>query len=164
MSFFSKDETLSRLSLGNPIHFLALGFGSGLAAVAPGTFGTLAAIPLYLLLALLPLPAYGVVTLLVCLAGIFICDRTCRDLGVHDHKAIVWDEVAGYLLTMLAAPSGWYWPIVGFVLFRFFDIIKPWPIRWVDANVQGGFGVMADDIMAGIASCACLQLLALALL
>ncbi|MDN5369856.1 MAG: phosphatidylglycerophosphatase [Shewanella sp.] len=159
MSFFSKDKTLAALSLRNPIHFLALGFGSGLAAIAPGTFGTLAAVPLYLLLSLLPLSTYVIVTLIVCVAGIYICDKTCRDLGVHDHKAIVWDEVAGYLLTMLAAPVGWQWPLVGFVLFRFFDIVKPWPIRWLDRNVKGGFGVMADDILAGVVACLVLQLL-----
>jgi phosphatidylglycerophosphatase A len=159
MSFFSKDKTLAALSLRNPIHFLALGFGSGLAAIAPGTFGTLAAVPLYLLLSLLPLSTYVFVTLIVCVAGIYICDKTCRDLGVHDHKAIVWDEVAGYLLTMLAAPVGWQWPLVGFVLFRFFDIVKPWPIRWLDRNVKGGFGVMADDILAGVVACLVLQLL-----
>jgi len=159
MSFFSKDKTLAALSLRNPIHFLALGFGSGLAAIVPGTFGTLAAVPLYLLLSLLPLSTYVFVTLIVCVAGIYICDKTCRDLGVHDHKAIVWDEVAGYLLTMLAAPVGWQWPLVGFVLFRFFDIVKPWPIRWLDRNVKGGFGVMADDILAGVVACLVLQLL-----
>ncbi|GGZ12282.1 MULTISPECIES: phosphatidylglycerophosphatase A family protein [Shewanella] len=161
MSFFSKDKTLAALSLRNPIHFLALGFGSGLAAIAPGTFGTLAAVPLYLLLSLLPLSTYVIVTLIVCVAGIYICDKTCRDLGVHDHKAIVWDEVAGYLLTMLAAPVGWQWPLIGFVLFRFFDILKPWPIRWLDRNVKGGLGVMADDILAGVVACLVLQLLVL---
>ncbi|ABK47337.1 phosphatidylglycerophosphatase [Shewanella sp. ANA-3] len=150
MKLLSQDQALSRLSLKNPIHFLALGFGSGLAAKAPGTFGTLAAVPLYLLLAQLPLSWYLVVTLVCVLAGIYICDKAAKDMGVHDHGAIVWDEVAGLLITMVAAPAGVLWLVVGFVLFRLFDIIKPWPIRWLDAKVEGGFGIMIDDVLAGI--------------
>ncbi|MEL4429373.1 phosphatidylglycerophosphatase A family protein [Shewanella mangrovisoli] len=150
MKLLSQDQALSRLSLKNPIHFLALGFGSGLAAKAPGTFGTLAAVPLYLLLAQLPLSWYLAVTLVCVLAGIYICDKAAKDMGVHDHGAIVWDEVAGLLITMIAAPAGVLWLVVGFVLFRLFDIIKPWPIRWLDAKVEGGFGIMIDDVLAGI--------------
>ncbi|MCL1120261.1 MULTISPECIES: phosphatidylglycerophosphatase A family protein [Shewanella] len=150
MKLLSQDQALSRLSLKNPVHFLALGFGSGLAAKAPGTFGTLAAVPLYLLLAQLPLSWYLAVTLVCVLAGIYICDKAARDMGVHDHGAIVWDEVAGLLITMIAAPAGVLWLVVGFVLFRLFDIIKPWPIRWLDAKVEGGFGIMIDDVLAGI--------------
>lgn len=150
MKLLSQDQALSRLSLKNPIHFLALGFGSGLAAKAPGTFGTLAAVPLYLLLAQLPLSWYLAVTLVCILAGIYICDKAAKDMGVHDHGAIVWDEVAGLLITMIAAPAGVLWLVVGFVLFRLFDIIKPWPIRWLDAKVEGGFGIMIDDVLAGI--------------
>ncbi|MFB2777805.1 Phosphatidylglycerophosphatase A [Shewanella putrefaciens] len=150
MKLLSQDQALSRLSLKNPIHFLALGFGSGLAAKAPGTFGTLAAVPLYLLLAQLPFSWYLAVTLVCVLAGIYICDKAAKDMGVHDHGAIVWDEVAGLLITMIAAPAGVLWLVVGFVLFRLFDIIKPWPIRWLDAKVEGGFGIMIDDVLAGI--------------
>ncbi|MFB2733768.1 phosphatidylglycerophosphatase A family protein [Shewanella mangrovisoli] len=150
MKLLSQDQALSRLSLKNPIHFLALGFGSGLAAKAPGTFGTLAAVPLYLLLAQLPLSWYLAVTLVCVLAGIYICDKAAKDMGVHDHGAIVWDEVAGLLITMVAAPAGVLWLGVGFVLFRLFDIIKPWPIRWLDAKVEGGLGIMIDDVLAGI--------------
>ncbi|MFB2638854.1 phosphatidylglycerophosphatase A [Shewanella bicestrii] len=150
MKLLSQDQALSRLSLKNPVHFLALGFGSGLAAKAPGTFGTLAAVPLYLLLAQLPLSWYLAVTLVCVLAGIYICDKAAKDMGVHDHGAIVWDEVAGLLITMIAAPAGVLWLVVGFVLFRLFDIIKPWPIRWLDAKVEGGFGIMIDDVLAGI--------------
>ncbi|MFV0596519.1 phosphatidylglycerophosphatase A [Shewanella sp.] len=150
MKLLSQDQALSRLSLKNPIHFLALGFGSGLAAKAPGTFGTLAAVPLYLLLAQLPLSWYLAVTLVCVLAGIYICDKAAKDMGVHDHGAIVWDEVAGLLITMIAAPAGVLWLVAGFVLFRLFDIIKPWPIRWLDAKVEGGFGIMIDDVLAGI--------------
>ncbi len=161
MNWFSKDQALTRLSLKNPVHFLALGFGSGLAAKAPGTFGTLAAIPLYLLMAQLPLAWYLGLTLLSVLAGIYICDKAAKDMGVHDHGAIVWDEVAGLLITMIAAPAGWVWLLVGFGLFRFFDIIKPWPIRWLDAKVEGGFGIMIDDVLAGVFAFIGLQVLAM---
>lgn len=164
MNWFSKDQALTRLSLKNPVHFLALGFGSGLAAKAPGTFGTLAAIPLYLLMAQLPLAWYLGLTLLSVLAGIYICDKAAKDMGVHDHGAIVWDEVAGLLITMIAAPAGWIWLLVGFGLFRFFDIIKPWPIRWLDAKVEGGFGIMIDDVLAGVFAFIGLQMLAMLLL
>lgn len=159
MKLLSQDQALSRLSLKNPIHFLALGFGSGLAAKAPGTFGTLAAIPVYLLLAQLPLAWYLAVTLVCVIAGIYICDKAAKDMGVHDHGAIVWDEVAGLLITMIAAPAGILWLAVGFVLFRLFDILKPWPIRWLDAKVEGGFGIMIDDVLAGVFALICLQVI-----
>lgn len=160
MAFFSDDEALKRLSLTNPWHFLALGFGSGMAKKAPGTFGTLAAVPLYLLLSPLPLAWYLALTLLAVVGGIYICDRASKDMGVHDHGAIVWDEVAGLLITMIAAPAGIVWLVVGFVLFRIFDILKPWPIRVLDARVHGGLGIMADDVLAGVFALACLQGLA----
>ena len=132
----------------DPIHFLALGFGSGCAPKAPGTFGTLAAIPLYLLAQPLPLWAYLLLTTIGFIVGIWICDRAARDLGVHDHPAIVWDEVVGYFVTMIAAPAGWLWIVIGFVLFRVFDILKPWPIRRADQRIGGGFGIMFDDLLA----------------
>jgi len=144
----------------SPVHFLAFGFGSGLSPFAPGTAGTLAAIPLYLLLVQLPLWGYVVALLLMALVGIWICGESSRRLGVHDHGGIVWDEFAGYLLTMLAAPAGWGWMVVGFCLFRLFDIWKPWPIRLVDRDVPGGFGIMFDDILAGIYAWIALQVLA----
>lgn len=161
MKWLSTDQALTRLSLKNPVHFLALGFGSGLVAKAPGTFGTLAAIPLYLLMAQLPLAWYVGLTLVSVLAGVYICSKAAQDMGVHDHGAIVWDEVAGLLITMVAAPAGWIWLLVGFTLFRFFDIIKPWPIRWLDAKVEGGFGIMIDDVFAGVFAFICLQILAM---
>ncbi|WP_211828026.1 phosphatidylglycerophosphatase A family protein [Kistimonas asteriae] len=136
--------------LSNPVHFLAFGFGSGLAPKAPGTFGTLAAIPLYLLLSQLSLPVYVVVLVLASLLGIWLCGKTAKDLGVHDHPGIVWDEFCGYWLTMLAAPTGWLWIIVGFILFRLFDIWKPWPISLADKRVPGGIGIMVDDLIAGL--------------
>ncbi|MBR9726514.1 phosphatidylglycerophosphatase A [Shewanella intestini] len=160
MKLLSQDPALKRLSLSNPIHFLALGFGSGLAAKAPGTFGTLAAIPVYLLLAQLSLPVYLLATLISVLIGFYICDKAAKDMQVHDHGAIVWDEVAGLLITLIALPAGWQWLVIGFVLFRFFDIIKPWPIKWLDAKVEGGFGIMIDDVVAGIFALICVQGLA----
>ncbi|HHH48951.1 MAG TPA: phosphatidylglycerophosphatase A [Gammaproteobacteria bacterium] len=144
----------------NPVHFLAFGLGSGAAPVAPGTFGTLAAIPLYLLLAPLPLWGYLLAVAAVSLAGIWLCGRTSRDLGVHDHPGIVWDEFAGYLVTMIAAPAGWLWIAAGFVLFRLFDILKPWPIRWIDRRVHGGLGIMLDDLLAGVLAALVLQAVA----
>jgi phosphatidylglycerophosphatase A len=160
MKIFSKDKALARLSLSNPIHFLALGFGSGMMAKAPGTFGTLAAIPIYLLMAPLSIEWYLGLTLLSVILGFYICHVAAKDMGVHDHGAIVWDELAGLLITMIAAPEGWVWIVIGFTLFRFFDILKPWPIRWLDAKVKGGFGIMIDDVLAGLFSLACLQGLA----
>lgn len=145
--------------LKNPIHFLSLGFGSGLTPYAPGTFGTLAAIPLYLLLQPLPVSLYLWVILAAFVIGIPLCAQTAKAMGVHDHGAIVWDEIVGYLITMIAVPLHWYWIVAGFLLFRFFDIVKPWPIKWIDARVSGGLGIMLDDVLAGIFSLIGLHLL-----
>lgn len=148
---------------GHPLHLLALGLGSGLSPRAPGTAGTLVGIPVYLLLENLGTPVYVLVCVLLAVAGIAICGRTARDLGVHDHPAIVFDEIVGYLVTMIAAPSGWLWIGIGFVLFRLFDIAKPWPISLLDRHVNGGTGIMADDLLAGAFACGTLHLLALTL-
>jgi len=142
----------------HPANFLSLGFGSGLVPWAPGTFGTLAAIPVYLLLSTQSLNSYLVVTLLVSLVGIWLCGKTADDLGVHDHGGIVWDEIAGFLITMIALPVEWPWILAGFALFRFFDILKPWPIKWLDQHVKGGFGIMIDDVLAGLMSLALLHI------
>lgn len=132
----------------NPIHFLAFGFGSGAMPFAPGTFGTVVAIPIYWFLLPLSLWSYLATVLVITLVGVWLCHVTSRDLGVHDHAGIVWDEIAGYLITMIAAPPGWQWMLAGFILFRFFDIIKPWPIGWVDRRIHGGLGIMLDDVLA----------------
>jgi phosphatidylglycerophosphatase A len=150
-------EPVAARELLNPVSFVALGFGSGLAPVAPGTAGTLAAIPLYLLMQDLPLAAYLGVLAAMLLGGVPVCGYTAGRLGVHDHPAIVWDEVVGYLVTMIAAPAGWLWVAAGFVLFRLFDILKPWPIRWFDRHVHGGAGIMLDDVIAGVLAAAVLQ-------
>jgi len=139
--------------------FLALGFGSGLSPKAPGTFGTLAAVPLVILLLwagnsyLLAFAIAGSVL------GVYLCGQTARDIGEHDHGAIVWDEIIGYSITMLWAPLHWQTLLLGFVLFRLFDIVKPWPISWFDKHVHHGTGIMLDDIIAGIAALLSLQLL-----
>ena len=146
-----------------PHHWVAYGFGSGLVPIAPGTAGTVAAIPLYLLLAPLPLLGYLAALVLLTLIGLWACATTMRELGVHDPGAIVWDEVLGFLLTMAAAPSGWQWIVLGFALFRFFDIVKPWPIRAVDRGVAGALGVILDDLIAGLMALALLQIAARAL-
>lgn len=146
--------------LRDPGHFLALGFGSGLVPRAPGTSGTLAAIPVYLLCATLPPLFYLLVLGAAFVLGIWLCGRTARALGVHDHPGIVWDEVVGYLATMAFAPPGWLWIAAGFICFRLFDILKPWPICVLDRYVHGGLGIMLDDLAAGIAAALTLLLLA----
>ena len=143
----------------SPVLFLAFGFGSGLAPRAPGTAGSLAAIPLYLALGRLPFAVYLALVILISLAGIWICQRASDELGVHDHPGIVWDEFAGFLVTMIPAPLSWLWVLVGFALFRLFDICKPWPISWVDRRCKGGLGIMLDDLIAGGFAAAVLFLL-----
>jgi len=155
----SGPDKLPRPDLSHPVHLLAFGFGSGLSPWAPGTMGTLAAMLIYLPLSQLPFEGYALLTLAAIVVGIWICGWSARQLGVHDHPGIVWDEIAGYLVTMLAAPAGLVWMLVGFVLFRLFDILKPWPISWFDRRVGGGLGIMLDDVVAGLAAMACLQLL-----
>lgn len=145
----------------NPYHVFAFGFGSGLAPKAPGTFGTLAAIPLFMLLLQdLTWPLYLLWLLVTFALGVFWCDRSSKALGVHDHGGIVWDEFVGFWITMFMAPAGWMWIVIGFVLFRVFDIVKPWPISWLDKKVHGGFGIMIDDALAGVMACVVLQTIA----
>lgn len=144
--------------LRNPIHLLSLGFGSGLAPLAPGTFGTLFAIPPFLLLAQLPLVWYLLAVFLAFVAGIYLCGYTCAALGVHDHSGIVWDEFVGFWITMIAVPPDWQWILAGFVLFRLFDIVKPWPVKVADAKMKSGFGIMFDDLLAALYALAGLQL------
>jgi phosphatidylglycerophosphatase A len=151
---------LPRLVFGNPWCLLAFGFGAGLAPKAPGTFGTLAALPFYLLFANLPTPLYAGLCLLLFLLGVYICKRCQQILGIGDHGGIVFDEIVGYLITMLGAPPSWSNVVLGFLLFRLFDVLKPWPISHFDRSVHGGFGVMLDDALAGLLGAACLYLLA----
>lgn len=140
----------ARQVLKNPACFLAFGFGSGLAPIAPGTFGTLAAVPLYLAASGLSWPIYLLLVLALFAAGIWICGECERVLGVQDHSGIVWDEFVGFLVTMIAVPASWQTVIAGFLLFRLFDVWKPWPVRYFDRQVHGGLGVMLDDLLAGL--------------
>ncbi len=144
----------------DPFYFLAFGFGSGLLPWVPGTWGTLAAIPIYLLIAKCSWVSYLVLTLAAFIFGVALCDKVSREMGVHDYKGIVWDEVVGYLLTMMFVPHGLGWIIAGFMLFRLFDIWKPFPIRWVDKKVHGGLGIMLDDVLAAVPAWLILQLFA----
>jgi len=144
----------------NPVHFLSLGFGTGLVPVAPGTAGTLAGTGLYMLLAWMPLPSYLLLVGFLYLAGIALCAYTARTLETRDHPAIVWDEVVGFLVTMSFAPEGWQWILAGFLLFRVFDIWKPWPIRRLERQLKGGHGIMADDLLAAVFALTILQIIA----
>ncbi len=133
----------------SPQLVLAFGFGSGLVKIMPGTVGTVAAIPLYIILSKLNPLAYLLVLIAAVVIGIYVCGYAAEKLGVPDHGAIVWDEFAGYWVTMFMVPFAWEWILAGFFLFRFFDILKPWPISWLDKHVHGGVGIMVDDILAG---------------
>ncbi|RPI12929.1 MAG: phosphatidylglycerophosphatase A [Lysobacterales bacterium] len=136
--------------LADPVHLLALGFGAGLAPIAPGTFGSLVGLGLALAVAPLGFSGQLVAAAIVTAAGFWICGASARRLRVHDHPAIVWDEIAGMMIAMLAAPQGWRGAVLAFVLFRLFDVWKPWPIREIDHGMAGGAGIMLDDVLAGI--------------
>ena len=151
------NQLRQRVSLKNPVHFLALGFGSGLIPFMPGTFGSLAALPLLIPFLYLPPVTLLIAAVLASAIGIYLCGKTADDMQVHDHGSIVWDEVAGILLTFLWVPLSLWTVVVGFLLFRFFDIVKPWPIGPVDKYVSGGLGIMLDDIIAGLMACASLH-------
>lgn len=138
-------------------HFLAFGFGTGLARKAPGTWGTLAGLVFVPLLQLISLPLALAVIAAASVFGVWLCGKVADDLGVHDHGGIVWDEIVGIWITLVLLPAHWGWWLTGFVAFRFFDILKPWPIRALDRRLGGGLGIMLDDILAGV--CAALVLL-----
>ncbi len=145
---------------GRLAHLLAFGFGSGYAPFAPGTFGTAAGVVIYVPLLSLPLAIYVAVTLGFVAVGIWCCERASEGLDVHDHPGIVWDEITGFMITMIAAPRGWAWIVTGFVLFRIFDILKPWPAGYIDRRCGDGTGIMLDDIAAGLYALACMQAIA----
>ncbi|MDE2247274.1 MAG: phosphatidylglycerophosphatase A [Xanthomonadaceae bacterium] len=142
-----------RALLATPAGWLACGFGSGLAPVAQGTFGSLAALLPWLLLRRLALPWYLLALLAGFALGVRACDVAGRALGVDDHRSLVWDEFIGLwiaLLPLLVLPAPWWAVASGFALFRLFDVWKPWPIRWLDRHLKGGMGVMVDDVVAGL--------------
>ncbi|HUQ27084.1 MAG TPA: phosphatidylglycerophosphatase A [Usitatibacter sp.] len=154
------DTTTSRLRpdarflVSHPAHFIALGFGAGLSPVAPGTFGTLVALPIgWALAQVMPLLAVGAAAIALFFLGVWACERTGRDLGVQDHGAMVWDEIVGFLPLAALASATWGLEAIAFGLFRLFDIWKPFPIRELERRVKGGLGVMIDDVAAAAYAC-----------
>jgi phosphatidylglycerophosphatase A len=149
-------QRLPAVVLKDPVHLLALGLGSGLAPVAPGTAGTLLAVLPAWLLADWPWSIrLGLVAVLF-VAGVWLCGESARRLGVHDHPAIVWDEIVAFLAICLVARPQLLEMALAFALFRAFDILKPWPIRDVDHRLSGGLGIMLDDLIAAAYAAACL--------
>lgn len=148
-----------QLLLQHPAHFFGLGFGSGLAKKAPGTFGTLVGLPLFWLISVYTFPTQLVVISALFIIGIYFCDKTGRALGVADHGGIVWDEIVAMMLVLTFTLNQWQWWLTAFLLFRLFDIWKPYPIRQCDAKLKNGFGVMFDDLLAAIYSILSLKVL-----
>ena len=148
-----------RFLFSHPAHLLAFGFGSGLARKAPGTFGTLAAFPIYWLLApQFPEVQFLFILVVAFVIGVWVCDITGKALGVTDYSGIVWDEIVSFMLVLFFTPPGWYWALLAFVLFRLFDIVKPPPIRYFDSTWHSGLGVMFDDLLAAGYALLCLAL------
>lgn len=148
-----RSHTTPAAALGrDPAAWLAFGLGTGLAPYAPGTWGAVLALPLAWGLHLAGPLAYAIATFVIVVAGTWVCGHAARRLGVHDHPGINLDEVAGQLVACAMAPLDWRWFLLAFVLFRLFDIAKPWPIGWLDRTLRGGTGIMADDVAAGVAA------------
>lgn len=154
----NKNTSIPRGFLKNPVHLLALGFGSGCVPKAPGTVGTLVGVLFYLPMTTLSGPIYFGMTMVFFLLGIYLCEVTANHLGVHDHGGIVWDEIVGFLISMIMIPPDWRFMLLGFVLFRLFDIWKPCPISYLDDKVSGGLGIMLDDVLAGVYALIILQI------
>ena len=143
-------ENLAKKVLTDPVNFVAFGFGTGLAPFAPGTVGSLLGVALAWLTVELSLEVQVGIAIILSVAGIWICGASARRIGVHDHGGIVWDEICGCYVTLLVAPPElWAWAL-GFLLFRGFDIVKPWPIRDLDHRLSGGLGIMLDDLVAAL--------------
>jgi phosphatidylglycerophosphatase A len=157
-SLINTDPAVREVALGTPQGFLAFGLGTGLSRYAPGTFGTLAAVPFAMLLKSLPVPAFWFVLVALFLLGIPLCNDTSRRLGQQDPGGIVWDEMVGFWLCVAFVPTAWTWWLAAFVLFRAFDIIKPWPISALEKRFGGGLGIMLDDIVAAVFAMAVLAL------
>ncbi|OOH85459.1 phosphatidylglycerophosphatase A [Pasteurellaceae bacterium 15-036681] len=151
-----------KINLKDPIHFLAVGFGSGLIKPAPGTWGTLAGLILSIILWEITHSAlfFVVLALISFWAGCYICQKTSDDLGVHDDGRIVWDEIVAIFMIFAVLPEyNWLYYLLTFVIFRFFDILKPYPIRHFDEKLESGLGIMVDDILAAIYSIIILYLI-----
>ena len=147
---FVQDADLRRVALRTPAGFLAFGLGAGLSRYAPGTAGTLVAVPFAVLLKQLPPNLFLPAVAALFLVGVYLCGTASRMLGRHDPGNIVWDEMVGYWLTVAFLPMTWGWWLAGFVIFRFFDILKPWPIRRLERAFGGGLGIMVDDVLAAL--------------
>lgn len=141
----------------HPAHLIAFGFGAGLSPRAPGTAGSLVGLAAWFILSWLSPFVYGLTVVALFFFGVWVTAVTERDIGVHDHPGIVWDEIVGMLVTLAFVPLDWRWLAAGFVLFRIFDIWKPIPIRWLNNRVPGGWGIMLDDLAAGFVAALCLQ-------
>lgn len=135
-----------------PLCFLAFGFGSGLSPVAPGTFGTLPALLLVFVLHLIGISGWQLAALCAVLFvwGVQICGRAERELGIQDYGGIVWDEIVAMMLILAFVPFKWHWWLAAFAVFRVFDALKPWPIKWFDTRIHGGLGIMFDDLIAAL--------------
>lgn len=145
-----KRQPIPKQVFTNPLYFIAFGLGSGISPIAPGTVGTLLAIPFFLLLQNLSLSYYITFVVFFIAVSSWISDRVSREIHIHDHPGMNIDEFAGFFVTMINAPYGFWWVVLGFALFRIFDILKPWPIHVLDEKVHGGFGMILDDVVAGL--------------
>ena len=152
-------DRLARRLLSHPAGWIATGFGSGLAPRAPGTFGSLAALLPWLGLRELPLPASLAALLLAFGLGVWAANWVIGRLRVQDPGLVVWDEFIGLWIALIAVPAHWGFVLAGFLLFRLFDIAKPWPVSWADRRIKGGLGTMLDDVFAGLYALMALQLL-----
>lgn len=144
------DKIITRSDITHPAHLLALGFGSGLIKPAPGTWGSVVGAVIFGPLLMLPMGWYLLLLLAASVLGVYVCDKSARDWGVHDHGSIVWDEIVGMGIALVLLPVAWTSVVLAFVLFRVFDIWKPWPVSTLDQKLKGGFGIMADDMAAGM--------------
>ena len=133
-----------------PVHFLAYGFGTGLIPFAPGTFGSLIGVALFWFMAPVGAASYAGLVVVMFVAGIFICGQTARDVGAIDPGFIVYDEIVGFLVAMYLLPRDLRWIAAGFVVYRIFDIWKPFPIHYVESHLGLGLGIMTDDVIAGV--------------
>ena len=142
-------ELASRV-FSRPDYFLAMGLGAGLSPRAPGTAGSVVALLLFIPLSLLPLLLQLSIIGVGLVGGVYLCDRVATHMSVKDPSAIVWDEFIGMWISLLFVPLVWYWWILAFVMFRIFDVLKPWPVSWADRELEGGMGIMCDDVIAGV--------------
>lgn len=143
-------DNLARAVMTDPVNFLAFGFGTGLAPVAPGTFGSIPGLVLFWLTMDFGLYVQLGIAASMTLVGIWICGESARRIGVHDHGGIVWDEIVGMYVTLMVAPVSIVGFVLAFILFRVMDIVKPWPIRDLDHSIHGGLGIMLDDLVAAL--------------